>query len=374
MKRREFITASALSLGAFATPNTLLAGENSASKKHRFKKLICVEEHFILPEISAQVMQFLAKKNGGKPPISEAQRDLMKIVLPTQDFIAEVGEKRLDFMNKAGISTQILSYGAGSPQNLMDISLADELCQKANNELLNLISKNPSRFGGFALLPMVSVEKAVQELERTARLGLKGAMISGTINGKFLDEPEFFPLFEKAEKLGVPLFLHPAIIDEKIVNHYYQSAENQWSKVAGLMFSSAGFGWHLDSGIQVLRLIFAGIFDRLPNLQIISGHWGEMVPFYLNRLDDQQSKTLHLRHRISDYYKKNIYISPSGFFSENQLKFAISEVGAERILYACDYPFLWDEKSFQFLENANITKKEKQQIAYENAEKLFSLK
>lgn len=373
MNRRKFITSTALGAGALAVPNSLFATENFSAKKHSLKKIIAVEEHFILPQISAKVMQFLTAQNGGQPPVSKAQRELMKIVLPTQDFIAEVGKKRLDFMDKAGITKQILSYGAGSPQNITDPILAEELCIEANDALLQLISLNPNRFAGFSLLPMTSVEKAIKELKRTTQLGLKGAMISGTINGKFLDEAEFFPLFETAEKLGVPLFLHPAIIDKNVSDFYYQSKENAWSEVAGLMFASAGLGWHLDAGIQVLRLIFAGLFDKLPHLQIISGHWGEMVPFYLNRLDDQQGKTLQLKHKISDYYKRNIFISPSGFFSENQLKYAIAEVGADRILFACDYPFLWDENAGIFLQSAAISKADKHKIAYQNAEKLFRM-
>lgn len=373
MNRRKFITSTALGAGALAVPNSLSATENFSAKKHSLNKIIAVEEHFILPQISAKVMQFLTAQNGGQPPVSKAQRELMKIVLPTQDFIAEVGEKRLDFMDKAGITMQILSYGAGSPQNITDPILAEELCIEANDALLQLISLNPKRFAGFSLLPMTSVEKAVKELKRTTQLGLKGAMISGTINGKFLDEAEFFPLFETAEKLGVPLFLHPAIIDKNVSDFYYQSKENAWSEVAGLMFASAGLGWHFDAGIQVLRLIFAGLFDRLPHLQIISGHWGEMVPFYLNRLDDQQDKTLQLKYKISDYYKRNIFISPSGFFSENQLKYAIAEVGVDRILFACDYPFLWNENAGAFLQSAAISKADKHKIAYQNAEKLFRM-
>lgn len=109
----------------------------------------------------------------------------------------------------------------------------------------------------------------------------------------------------------MPIYLHPATINPTVANYYYKS--NQWSPVAAEMFASAGFGWHADLGVGVLRLILSGLFDELPELQIIVGHWGELVPFYLNRLDDQQSKTLQLRYKISDYFKRNIYITPSVF-------------------------------------------------------------
>lgn len=108
-------------------------------------------------------------------------------------------------------------------------------------------------------------------------------------------------------------------------------------------------------------------------LQIISGHWGELVPFYLNRLDDQQSKTLNLPRKISDYYRRNIHIAPSGLFSEAQLKYAIEAVGADRIIYSADYPFLTDKNTRRFLENADISAEDKEKIAYRNAEKLLNL-
>ncbi|MDO4879807.1 MAG: amidohydrolase family protein [Capnocytophaga sp.] len=296
----------------------------------------------------------------------------MKIVLP-DDAIEEVGARRLQYMDAAGISKQVLSYGAGSPQNIADVGLAAELCREANEAIAKLIQAHPTRFAGFALLPVTNAEKAAEELTYSVQqLGLKGAMISGTYNGTFFDEPQFLPLFAKAQELGVPIFMHPAIINNKpIVDYYFNSP--QWSAVAGAMFATAGFGWHADAGIALIRMIISGLFDKLPNLQIISGHWGELVPFYLNRLDDQLQKTLTIERKISDYFKRNIYISPSGFFDAHQLTYAVNTVGADRILFACDYPFLIDNNAKQFLEEAPISAADKRKIAYENAEKLLKI-
>lgn len=221
--------------------------------------------------------------------------------------------------------------------------------------------------------PLLIQMRLTEELNRAVKeLGFKGAMLSGTFNGRFFDEPEFLPIFSKAQELNVPLYMHPAIISKSIIEHYYKS--DNWSSVASAMFASAGYGWHLDSGIAIVRLIASGIFDKLPGLQLISGHWGELVPFYLNRLDDQLSKTLKLNRKISDYYKSNIYVTPSGLFSEAQLQFVISEVGADRIIYSGDYPFLIDKNTKGFLETASISKEDKEKIAYRNAEKLLKLK
>ena len=334
-------------------------------------KIITIEEHFILKSISQKVAAFNIKENGGAAPDDEVQKELMKIG-PSSEDIEDVGERRIKFMDESGIDMQVLSYGAGSPQNITDKTLAVELCREANDELARLIKKYPTRFAGFAALPVVDPTAAGEELNRTVKeLGFKGAMLSGTFNGRFFDETEFLPVFSKAQELNVPMYLHPGFISKNVATHYYQS--NNWPAVAGAMFASAGYGWHLDSGIAIVRLIASGIFDKLPGLKLISGHWGELVPFFLNRLDDQLSKTLKLERKISDYYKSNIYITPSGLFSEAQLKYVIDELGTDKIVYSGDYPYLIDKHTRQFLESAPISQEAKEKIGYQNAEKLLGL-
>ncbi|MCR8560047.1 amidohydrolase family protein [Mucilaginibacter sp. BJC16-A38] len=334
-------------------------------------KIITIEEHFILKSISQKVTAFNIKENGGTAPNDLVQKELMKIG-PTSDDMEDVGERRLKFMDESGIDMQVLSYGAGSPQNITDKTLALELCREVNDELANLIKLHPTRFAGFATLPVADPSAAGEELNRTVNeLGFKGAMLSGTFNGRFFDEPEFLPIFSKAQELNVPVYMHPGFIPPNIAAHYYQS--NNWPAVAGAMFASAGYGWHLDSGIAIVRLIASGIFDKLPDLKLISGHWGELVPFFLNRLDDQLSKTLTLDRKISGYYKSNIYITPSGLFSEAQLKYVIEELGADKIIYSGDYPYLIDKNTGRFLETAPISQEAKEKIGYKNAEKLLGL-
>ena len=334
-------------------------------------KIITIEEHFILKSISQKVAAFNIKENGGIPPNDEVQKELMKIG-PSSEDMEDVGDRRIKFMDESGIDMQVLSYGAGSPQNITDKTFAIELCREVNDELARLIKKHSTRFAGFATLPVADPIAAGEELNRTVKeLGFKGAMLSGTFNGRFFDEPEFLPIFSKAQELNVPLYMHPAIIPKSISAHYYQS--NNWPAVAGAMFASAGFGWHLDSGIAIVRLIVSSIFDKLPGLKLISGHWGELVPFFLNRLDDQLGKTLKLGRKISDYYKSNMYITPSGLFSEAQLKYVIEELGADKIIYSGDYPYLIDKNTRQFLETATISQETKEKIGYRNAEKLLGL-
>ncbi|PAW92303.1 amidohydrolase [Mucilaginibacter sp. MD40] len=335
-------------------------------------KVITIEEHFTIGDISARVMMF--NKNSGKitPRRAAVQKDLMAIVLPTNDHIEEVAEQRIKFMDEAGVDMQVLSYGGNSPQNITDKDLAIGLCKKTNDTLAELIAANPARFSGFATLPVTDPAAASAELDRSVNeLGLRGAMLSGTLEGRFFDAPEFLPVFQKASALGVPVYMHPAIINPAVASYYYQS--NSWSDVAAAMFATAGYGWHVDSGIAIIRMIAAGIFDRLPDLQLISGHWGELVPFYLDRLDDQLGKTLTIERRISEYYRSNIHITPAGLFSIPQLQYAIAEIGADRILYAGDYPFLIDRNTRNFILNAPIAHPDKIKIAHTNAERLLKL-
>lgn len=370
MNRKDFLnTMGIFGIGA-AIINESTFGKNNFENKMPLKKIITIEEHFVLKKIAQKVAAF--NQNNGAVSNDTVQKELMKIVLPSPDDIEDVGERRIRFMDESGITMQVLSYGAGSPQNIIDTTLAVELCQEANNELSKLIKLQPDKFAGFALLPVADPMAAAEELNRAkVELGLKGAMLSGTFNGRFFDEPEFWPIFSKAQELNMPVYIHPAIIQKSVAEYYYKS--DHWSPVASAMFASAGYGWHVDAGIAIIRFIASGIFDQLPNLQLISGHWGELVPFYLNRLDDQLGKTLQLHRKISDYYKSNIYVTPSGLFSETHLQFAISEIGADRIIYSADYPFLIDKNTRGFLETASLSKEHKEKIAYKNAEKLLGL-
>lgn len=334
-------------------------------------KIITIEEHFSSAKVSEKMKQF-------QPKNADAEKDkdvqeLIKHYLPTNDDIEDVGARRLKFMDESGIDMQVISYGSGSPQGISDPKIAVELCREANDELAHLIKQNPTRFAGFATLPVADPIAAAAELERAIKvLGFKGALLAGTFQGKFFDELEFFPIFEKAAKLNVPVYLHPGIIDKGVAEHYFKN--EKWPKLVNGVFPAAGFGWHMDSGIHVLRMILSGVFDKLPNLKLISGHWGEFVPFFLERLDETlYPEMTHLKRNISEYYKENVYITPSGIFSELQLQFAIAQMGADHIIYAGDYPYLIKKETGDFLKNASISEEDKAKIGHLNVEKLLNL-
>jgi uncharacterized protein len=208
-------------------------------------------------------------------------------------------------------------------------------------------------------------------LERAVRsLGFKGAMINGTTNGHFLDDPAFLPILERAVALDVPIYIHPAVPPAAVREAYYTG----FDQAVNFVLSTAGWGWHSEVGIHALRLILAGVFDRLPSLQIIIGHMGEMIPFMLARIDNVLTPVAkHLQRAVPEYFLQNFSITTSGFFTDPPLLLALQIMGAERIIFSVDYPFSTNEQGRAFLDRASISPAEKEKISHLNAERLLKL-
>ncbi|WP_155287293.1 amidohydrolase family protein [Lacticaseibacillus zhaodongensis] len=333
-------------------------------------KTIAVEEHFESAKVNAAMLK--AVGHPFVPNVSDEMKKYMHDTLPTPEIMQDTDDQRIKFMDDNGIDMQVLSYGNSQPQN-MDPKVAVDLCKLANDDIAARMAKHPGRYAGLAVLPVGDPDAAAQELKRVVtELHLSGAMLKGNYGGKFFDDPFFFPIFKMASDLNVPIYFHPSFIPATISDHYFNKGE--WNDVVSGILGSAGYGWHMDVGVQFLRMVVSGIFDKLPNLQLISGHWGELVPFYLERLDDELTKYAGLQHPISYYYKHNVYVTPSGILTEPQLQFMLSEVGAERVLYSIDYPYKHPANSGSFLSDVKITNEQRELIAHGNAEKLFNLK
>ncbi len=193
----------------------------------------------------------------------------------------------------------MLSHTVPSPE-VLDASRAIPLTKRVNDELAEVIGRYPTRFAGFASLPIADPAAAGRELERAVKqLGLKGAMIQGVSQGRFLDDPFFSPIFETAEALDVPLYLHPAPPPEPVMEAYFSGLEPGLAR----MLSIAGWGWHAELGLHTLRLIATGVFDRFPGLQIIIGHMGEMIPFFLPRINAAVTPAAKgLKQQVADYF------------------------------------------------------------------------
>jgi uncharacterized protein len=201
-------------------------------------------------------------------------------------------------------------------------------------------------------------------------LGFKGAMINGTTNGRFLDDPSFLPILERAVALDVPIYVHPGYPPAAVWEAYYAG----FDPAVSFALATAGWGWHSEAGIHALRLILAGIFDRFPGLQIIIGHMGEMLPFMLARIQNVLTPVAQqLQRPVPEYFLHNFHITTSGFFTDPPLLLALQLLGADRIVFAVDYPYSSNEQGRAFLERTSIGPAEKEQISHLNAERLLKL-
>ncbi len=271
-------------------------------------------------------------------------------------------------MDRVGIDVQVVSHGANSPSSL-DHPEAVELCRSVNDDLAKQISEHPTRFRGFATIPLHDPAAAADEMRRCVHeLGFAGTLVAVTCGGRFLDNERFDPVLSAAAEVDLPIYVHPGVPPNPVTAAYYVG---NWPTSVQYLFSSPAFGWHAEAGIHILRLILSGALDRHPGLKLLSGHWGEFVAGWLDRLDETVGWAKHLDRPVSEYYREHVWITPSGMYSRNQLAFFTAEVGAERIIHSEDFPYVVRDNVSQFLEQADLTDEERTAIAHRNAEKLM---
>ena len=284
--------------------------------------------------------------------------------------LLDVGDGRIADMDEAGIDLQVLSPAATDLDKLAPIT-ATALARDTNDLLVAVVRAHPTRFAGFATVALLEPEQSAVELERCIRkLGFKGVMVNGTVDGKFLDDQRFTPFFEAAQALDVPIYLHPAPPPQAVADAYYSGLPGP----AGFLLSTAGWGWHAETGMHCLRLIISGVFDRFPKLKIIVGHMGENLPFSLVRADTVLGhSTKHLKRRLADYFHEHFYVTTSGYFTTAPFLCALEVVGADRLLFSVDYPFSPNTVGRTFLNELPVNLEDREKISHGNAEKLLKL-
>jgi uncharacterized protein len=323
-------------------------------------KLIAIEEHFLTSEV----------KNAWKKNADDDDPTNKLHFGEIENRLEDIGNSRLQLMDETGIDMQVLSLTSPSLHNLGIESIS--LAIQTNDYVAEIVKKTPDRFQGFAALPMFSPKEATKELERSAKnLGLKGAMLCGRTREKNFDHKDFWELFECAETLCVPLFIHPQIPQKAIRDIYYSG----FDELTDLAFSTFGLGWHYEAGIQFVRLVLAKVFDKFPKLQIILGHWGEVILFYTERLASLNRAT-KLNKPFIDYLRQNLYVTASGMFSHSYLKRSVEIIGTDRILFSTDYPYQYRQgrDARNFLEATELSKEDKEKFAFANWETLISTK
>jgi predicted TIM-barrel fold metal-dependent hydrolase len=283
-----------------------------------------------------------------------------------QERLFDLGALRIKEMDEAGIDLQVLSHGAPATQRL-DAATAVPMARAVNDRLNEVVKAHPGRFEGFAVLPTADPKAAADELERAVtKLGFKGAMIHGLTNNAFLDEKRFWPIFERAAALDAPLYLHPAVPHKAVVDVYYRDYLEQFPN---LMTAAWGFG--VETATQGIRLVLSGVFEKYPQLKIILGHLGEGLPFYLWRIDMALARTKASGFR--DTFRRHFWITTSGNFSTPSLLCCVMEMGADRILFSVDYPFVPNPPGVKWMETVPLGPEDRAKILHGNARRLLKL-
>jgi predicted TIM-barrel fold metal-dependent hydrolase len=318
-------------------------------------RVIAIEEHYAHPAL--QTPEALANLSR-HPQLSRIQEKL-----------EDVGAGRIADMDAAGIDLQVLSQSVPGAEAL-EPAHAVANARTANDDLAKTVAEHPDRFAAFAALPMRDPTAAAAELQRTVtELDFKGAMLNGLTEGKFLDDPMFLPVLEAAARLDVPLYLHPSFPPPSVAETYYGGLD----PVVASLLGAAGWGWHAETALHLLRLIVTGVFDRLPELQVIVGHMGEMIPFALARIDTVLTPVTSLRQPVAEYFQTNVFITTSGYTTFPPLQCALSVIGIDRLIFSVDYPYTDNRAARALLDTAPMSPRDKEKLAHRNVEELLRL-
>ena len=319
---------------------------------------IAVEEHYVLPSMKDQM-----------PTTPFWHDDYSREV---RERMADTGDRRLREMDDAGVERMVLSLGGTGVQDELDVARAVQRARSANDALADIVAGRPDRYSAFATLPMQDPGAAADELERTVRdHGFKGALVNGyTSIGNldtpaYYDEPSFLPFWQRLAALGVPFYLHPR-----------NPLPNQQRVYEGRReLIGAAWSFAVDTGTHALRLITSGLFDRVPNATVVIGHMGELLPFAISRLEARIShaKAVQLRKPASEYLRSNFYATTSGNFHTPSLVATIQQMGADRVMFAVDYPFERLQDGSTWLDEAAISDEDRLKISRSNAERLLGL-
>ncbi len=284
--------------------------------------------------------------------------------------LKDVGDGRIAEMEAAGIDFQVLSLNSpGIEQADVDDQIA--IARELNDFLVDVVNKNPKRFAAFAALPVAAPDKAADELERRVRQqGFKGTLINGHTRGRYLDDKFFWPILERAQALNVPIYLHPTVPAKPVADVLYGG----FSPAVSGMFEAAGWGWHIETGVHLIRMVLGGVFDRYPKLQVVVGHLGEGVPFMLERLNrNMPTRLTKLERPLGAYLRQNVRYTFAGFNFPATFLDLLLEVGVERIMFSCDHPYASMAEARAFLDQIPVTPADRARIAHGNAQQLFKL-
>jgi 2,3-dihydroxybenzoate decarboxylase len=335
---------------------------------------IAVEEAFAPPEILDGYRRLIAREPGLDPGFTSLMGFYLgesPRAVQVMSRMTDLGALRLRDMDDSGIAQQILSLTSPGVQ-IFDAATGTSLAQLSNDYLASAIEKHPDRFHGLAAIAPQDPAEAVKELERGVRkLGLKGVIVNSHTRGEYLDDPKFWPIFEAAAALNVPIYLHPNTPPPAMIGPFLERG-----------LDGAIYGFAVETGLHMLRIIVSGVFDRFPGLRMVLGHLGEALPYWLFRIDfmhramvaaNRYPAVRKLNRKPSDYFKENIYVTTSGMAWQPPILYAQSVLGVDRVLYAMDYPYQFVPEEVKVTDELPISEADKRKLYQTNAESLFSL-
>jgi predicted TIM-barrel fold metal-dependent hydrolase len=328
-------------------------------------RVVALEEHFTVPHLVRRIDPAAISRRGFRPRTAPADRPNPLAVLP------EIGEQRLQSMDEAGITVQVLSNTGPGP-DLVPGPDGVAIAREMNDHLAAAVARNPKRFAGFAVLPMQSPDATAAELVRAVKeLGFAGALINGTTEGRFLDHASYDGLLTAAVDLDVPIYVHPHLAPEGVRQAYFSELQPG----AGRVLEAAGWGWHSETAIHVLRLVLAGTLDRHPRLKLIVGHMGEMLPMMLARIDEVFALDIeHLKRPISRTILDQVWLTTSGIFTEPPFLAALATFGLDRLMFSVDYPYAPNANGRAFLDCLSLAPADMAKLAHANADALLKLR
>lgn len=316
-------------------------------------KVIAIEEHYLDPEVDEKT----GHRAGGSPA--------------ARAKLVDLGELRLREMDEAGIDFQVLSHCPPGAQ-VFDAETAAAQARSVNDRLHDTVKAQPDKFAAFATLPLRDPAGSAKELDRCVdRLGFKGAMVHGLTDGLFIDDQRYWPIFERAEALDVPIYIHPGMPHPQVTEIYYKDYVEKYPAIL-----NAGWGFTVETATSGVRLVLSGVFEKHPRLKIILGHLGEGLPFLLWRINDAFSDA----HRgnasavpFGDLFREHFYLTTSGNFSDTALSCTIEEMGIDRILFSIDWPYVANRPGTKWMESVPLSAEDKEKILNGNATRLLRM-
>lgn len=327
-------------------------------------RLITLEEHYMDSEVARATGPEIAKISPGFAEAFAGERGGPGAL--DVEALGDLGDKRLADMDAFGIDVQVLS---GLNAQVLPPDVAPDLTRATNDTLAAAMNRHPDRFAGFASVPTSVPGRAGDELRRAVgELGMSGTLVLGRTEGRFLSDPRFEDLLAAAEETGAPVYLHPSPAPLATTEENYGG----FSEVVTARLQTAAWGWHQETAVHFMHLVLSGVFDRHPDLKLILGHWGEMIPFFLERLDEMlPTRITGVERSFAEYMRENVWITPSGMFTQANLQYCVETIGADRIMYSVDYPFVRMDGAQEFLREARLDDSQKEAIAHGTAERVL---